>query len=234
VFIEDAYRGKADIVLASGPSASAKVEGSTKVIRLAEKPWEEWLFPKFVEAARKLGAPGYDKMAADAKRLDSDTGELSLDWGRGLLTINTPRTKSAIGLLDAAGAIDLGGLHIDCETGFAAITATSLDVQPIGRSRRVLLTSVARAENTKQGYGPPQAQPRPGAMAWALMAEGRPPALAEPVRAQVRLTVPGAATVYALDPTGKRVRRLNAKTEAGILNINPAEAGSIWCEVAVD
>lgn len=231
-FIEGPYRGKADAVLASGPSADAKVEGGAKVIRLPERPWEEWLYPKFVAAAQKAGLPGYERMDPSGKRLDSDTGELSLDYGKGLLTMNTARTKCALGKLGAAGALDLGGLRVECQTPFAAITATSLDGEPVGRSRRVLLTAVARAENTGFLLGAPVDANKPsGAMAWALLKDGGKPVLAEPVRAQVRLAVPEGAVAYALDPTGKRQRRLDAKAEGGMLEINPADAKSIWCEI---
>jgi len=234
VFIGDSYRGDADVVLACGLSADVTVEGGTRVIRLTARPWEEWLFPHVVEAARKLRLPGYDRISADSKRLDSDTGELSLDYGDGLWTINTPRTKSAVGYLAKAGRIDLDGLSIDCQTEFAAVTATSLDGAPIGRSRRVLLTSVARAENTAQGFWPPTPRQRSWShMSWMLPAEGRLPVIAEPVQAKLRLKVPGPATVYALDATGKRRDRVEAASDSGMLLLNPADARSVWCEVVV-
>ena len=234
VFIEDAYRGDADAVLACGLSADAIVESGASVIRLAARPWEAWLFPKFVEAARKRHLPGYDRMSSNAKRLDSDTGELSLDYGDGLWTINAPRTKSAVGYLAKAGQIDLDGLSIDCRTEFAAVTATSLDGAPIGRSRRVLLTSVGRVENTAQGFWPPTPKQRPWSpMSWMLPAEGRLPVIAEPVQARLGLKVPGPATVYALDATGKRRGRVEATSDSGILLLNPAAARSVWCEVVV-
>jgi hypothetical protein len=233
-FIEDAYRGDADAVLACGLSADATVEGGTNVIRLPAHPWQTWLFPQFVEAARELHLPGYDRINPDLKRLDSDTGELSLDYGEGLWTINTPRTKSAVGYLAEAGRIDLDGLSIDCQTEFAAVTATSLDGAPIGRSRRVLLTSVARAENTAQGFWPPTPKQRSWShTSWMLPAEGRLPVIAESVQARVGLKVPGPASVYALDATGKRRGRVQATNDSDVLLLNPAAAQSVWCEIVV-
>lgn len=234
-FIGDAYRGTGDVVLASGPSAGAKVEGGTKVIRLAEKPWEEWLYPKFVAEAQKLKLPGYERMDPAGTRLASDTGELALDYGKALLTMNTPRTKGALGRLGAAGAIELDGMRVECQTGFAAIMASSLDGLAIGKSRRVLLTAVARAENTEELLGVPTGKSGPtSGSAWALLNVGRSPVLSEPVRARVRLAVPGAATVYALDATGKRQGKLEAKVESGTLEIDPAAAKTIWLEVVAE
>ena len=232
VFIEDAYRGDADVALLCGLSAEAPVESSAQAIRFAQQPWEEWMYPKFVEAAQRRKLPGYETMDGGGKRLDSDTGQLSLDYGEGLLTIDSPRTKAAIGYLAQAGPIDLDGLHVDCATEFAAITITSLDGEPIGRSRHLLLTSVARAENTAQGYWPPtEKQLSWSPTAWMLPAEGRLPVLAEPVRASLRLRVPEEAVVYALDSTGKRLSRLQTRTETGQLWVDPRHAASIWCEI---
>jgi hypothetical protein len=235
VFIDEEYSGNADVVLACGLSADARVEGDGHVIRLAQRPWEEWLYPDFVGAAQRLRLPGYDGMDAKKKRLVSDTGELSLDYGEGLLTIDTPRTKSAVGYLQKAGPIDLDGLRIDARTEFAAVTATSLDGEPIGRSRRLLLTSVARAENTAQGFWPPTPKERSWSVtSWMLPGEGRLPVITEPVEADVRLKIPGPAIVYALDPTGKRHARLQATADSGVLRLNPASAPSVWCEIIVE
>jgi hypothetical protein len=169
-------------------------------------------------------------MDAAARRLDSDTGELSLNYGRGLFTINTPRTKSAIGALDAA-AIDLDGVRVEARTPFAAITATSLDGAPIGRSRRVLLTAVGRAQNTGQVLTPP-AKEKSSGMSWQLTAEGRAPVIVEPVRATVRVAVPGPAEVHVLDGAGRRIRMMDSRTDRGVVEFDLTGAASIWCEVA--
>ena len=231
-FVEDAYRGDADAVLACGYSADVKVKGNAKVFRFDELPWETWLYPRFVDAARAAKLPGYEEVMPNGKRFDSDTGELSLDYEKGLLTIDTPRSKSAIGYLAKAGALDLNGLRVDCRTEFAAVTATALDGQPIGRSRRVLLTSVARSENTAQGFVPPAPKQRSwGHMTWMLPGEGRPPVIAEPVHAGLALRMPGEADVYALDATGRRGKRVECTREAGFVVFDPAAARSIWCEI---
>jgi hypothetical protein len=70
-------------------------------------------------------------------------------------------------------------------------------------------------------------------MTWMLPAEGRPPVLAEPVEADVQLSVPGPGKAYPLDATGKRQKPIQAETEAGTLHLNPATAKSIWIEVII-
>lgn len=236
-FVDDVYRGGADVVLAAGASAGAKVEGGGTVIRFRENPWEEWAYPRFVEAARRMELPGYvHPVDAETKRFVSDTGELSLDYGRGLLTINTPNAKSAIGFLADAGRFDLDGMTVDCKTDFATITATSLDGRAIGQSRRVLLTGVGRAENTAQAFWPAPPNPKSWSpfTTWQIPARGRRPVLVEPIEAEVALAVPGEATAYALDPTGKRQTELEVKNAQGTVTLNPAATRSIWCEIAVE
>ena len=70
-------------------------------------------------------------------------------------------------------------------------------------------------------------------MSWMLPAEGRLPVLAEPVRAEVRVTVPGSAVIYALDPTGKRRDRVTSTIDAGAVVLDPGAARSIWFEITV-
>lgn len=228
-FIDDAYRGNAPLVLAAGLSAEARVATGARVIRLPERPWDKWLYPDFVHAARRLGTPGYERMDPTARRLDSDTGELSLDYGRSRLTISTPRTKSVIGEITGA-AVELDGFRVGAHPGFAAITATSLDGEPIGRARRVLVTAVGRARNTGQILTPPARPPGSG-MSWQLTADGAPPVLVEPVRTRVRLAMPGPATVHALDASGRRTRILDAAAAAGGVELDLASARTIWLEV---
>lgn len=234
-FIDDVYRGNADAVIACGPSADAKVEGAAKPIRMTERPWEEWLYPKFVTAAQKLELAGYDNMDGSAKRFDSDTGQLSLDYGRALLTINTDRTQAVVGRLKDVSPVQLDSVQVTSETEFAAVVVTSLDGSPIGQSRRLLMTAVGRAENTSQGFWPPKAeQMRWSPVAWMLPGEGRTPVITEPIRGDVLLKVPGTATVYRLDASGQRSGEIESKTAFGTVRFNPAKARSIWLEVVVE
>jgi hypothetical protein len=233
-FVKDVYREKADVVLASGGSADAKVAAGTPVIRTRKQPYEHWLYGEFVEAAKQLELEGYDDMRASEKRFDADTGELSLNYDLGLLTIDTNRTQAAIGYLADNGPQQLADLEINCRSQFAAVCATSMDDQSLGESRRVLITAVGRAENTAQGFVPPTAEQRRWtATAWMLPAEGRLPVITEPIRAELRLNVPDDAKVYAVDATGLRRNELQSVNQSGSVRVRLDDARSIWCEVVV-
>lgn len=234
-FSDGAYRGKPDAILASGPSAKAEVAGATPAIRIPTMEWEDWQYPEFVRQARELGLPGYDAMDAEEKRFRSDTGELDLQYGRGTLTIRTPHTQSAIGFLPTNETIDLGALRVENRLPFAVISATSLDGKPLGESGKVLVSTVARAENTGQAFWPPtEEQAKRSHMSWMLPATGKAPVIAEPVDAVLTLPVPGEASVFALDPAGRRRQKIESRMKEGCLVFNPVTAKSIWCLIVAE
>ena len=113
----------------------------------------------------------------------------------------------------------------NCRTPFAAVTVSSLDARPVGRSRRLLVTAVARAENTGQAFYRNKT---------AIPETGRPPVLVEPVDCTVRLAMPARATVCPLDETGKPRRPLTSVFDGRQLRFDTAAARSPWLQVAVD
>jgi hypothetical protein len=183
-----------------------------------------WDYRLFATAARRWGLPGYDKTDFVEHRYVSDTGELVLDRTPGFLQIQTPKTKGAVGFLGEAGRVELGGVTVECRTPFAAVVVSSLDSEPLGASRRVLITAVARAENTGQAFSDGKR---------TVPDRGREPVLVEPVQCLIRLAMPAAAIVYPLDPTGKRREPVAATFEQGTLRVDLEGVRSPWCEVIV-
>src|SRR5262249_31591952 len=72
------------------------------------------------------------------KIVRSITGEVILDHGGGLCTVDTPKTQGACGFLERAGVIRLGDVAIRSHNGYAAVTVVSLDEEPLASSRRIL------------------------------------------------------------------------------------------------
>ena len=166
---------------------------------------------------------GASYVAPEQERYVSDTGELTLDAGRDLFTIDTPMTKAVIGHLGALGRIELGGMTIECKTPFAAILVTSLDGKPIGKAEHLLVTAIGRAENTGQAYTRNHT---------SVPERGRLPVLVEPVDATITFTMPGPPAVHALDPSGKRARALKARRVARLTYaLDLATSRSPWCKI---
>ncbi|MDP1797426.1 MAG: hypothetical protein Q8K78_08095 [Planctomycetaceae bacterium] len=83
-----------------------------------------------------------------AKTVTSTTRELKLDYDKGLLVINSPRSQGASGNLKAAGKIELSAMMIHCEMDLAHIVAVALDDQPLSKSKRILLQVMSEEQAT--------------------------------------------------------------------------------------
>jgi hypothetical protein len=143
-----------------------------------------------------------------AKTVRSATGEVRLDYGRGLLTLDSARAQGAAGFLAAAGAIELGVLRIASGNEYGAVVLVSLDGQPLDRSRRMLLQAMTEERNfgweTKpvrvplgKGGGTPED-------ALEITDLGGPPIVVRDIAGDVRLRRSDAAAlqVTALDFNG--------------------------------
>ena len=184
-----------------------------------------WDYRLFEESARTWGLLGGDAPVDCAKEHRSDTGQLCMNRGKRIFTIATPRTEGAVGFLAEVGAIDLDGMTVECTTPFAAVMATSLDGKRLGESRRMLLTVVARAENTGQAFADNHR---------TVPERGRLPVLAEPVEGVVCIRAAGPATIYPLDETGKRRAGAAAPLAEGRLRIETRALRSPWCEIVLE
>lgn len=118
-----------------------------------------------------------------------------LQWARdGMFTINAPRTQGAVGFIGDR-PVECQNVRIEAQTPFCQVVLTSLDDKPLSQSMRVLLTAVARAENSGQVYNPSRT---------SLLDEGKPPILMEPVKATITLKGIRATRVHILDHHGRR------------------------------
>ena len=69
------------------------------------------------------------------KAVRSSTRELTLDYEKGLLTVNAPAAQGASGNLQAGGEITLADLSIQSELDNAHIIVVSLAGEPLSRSQ---------------------------------------------------------------------------------------------------
>jgi hypothetical protein len=143
------------------------------------------------------------------KVIRSRTGELTWDYGRGVVTCDTPRDQSAIGFLGNRPA-KLSACEIVSDNVIAAIHVTSWDGRPLTESKHILITATARTRNTDMSYS------RGGQR---LIAIGKEPLVCEGVRGTVALKRSGKATVTALDPYGYPTGPVQAEMRDGRLTI---------------
>lgn len=133
-----------------------------------------------------------------AQTVTSSTGELLLDYGKGVLTVNSPRAQGAGGNLKAAGELTLRDMVLSSELDLAHILLVPLDGQPIATSNRLLLQVMSEEKPTGWATEPAeQGRQR-------IAGLGRDPWLVRDFQGEVRLTRPdaGQLTVTALDANG--------------------------------
>jgi hypothetical protein len=73
------------------------------------------------------------------KTVRSDTGELDMDYGRGLCTLNAPKAQGATGFLKKAGAVKLADVTIACGNDYATVLVVAMDEKPLKTSGRILV-----------------------------------------------------------------------------------------------
>jgi hypothetical protein len=135
----------------------------------------------------------------DAKQMTSVTGELSWDWGRRVIMIDTPRCRAAVGFLREHGPVALGDVTIVCDNDYAAIFVIALDDLPLAESRRVLVQAMTRERF--HGLRTEPAKNDKGEDRLRITSLGSPPLNVERIAATV--TLPGGPwRATALDALG--------------------------------
>ena len=156
------------------------------------------------------------------------TGGVRIDSAKGAFTLDTPRTAGGFA---EGGVLSAGALTADLGTVPATIWTSSLDGAPIAASRRLLLTHLTDVQNSGIRYA--------DAGKRILLAWGKGPHLMRAGRAAVSLAcAEGTWQVWALSPTGRRVREVAATYRDGRLSFtadvaaDPANASYLYEVVA--
>ena len=76
---------------------------------------------------------------APAKTVKSETGEVRLNYGKGLCVVNAPKAQGITGFLSKAGTVTLADIAVTSGNPYATVAVVSLDDLPLRRSHRVLV-----------------------------------------------------------------------------------------------
>jgi hypothetical protein len=131
-----------------------------------------------------------------AKTVRSSTKELSLDYEKGVLTINSPTAQGLSGNLKAVGAVSLGDLHIESALDNGHIIVVSLDGQPLNSSKRMLLQAMSEEQST--GFATEDA----GNGVKKITNIGRDPWRVKNLQGVVKFSIGGALKIQPLDFNG--------------------------------
>jgi hypothetical protein len=107
----------------------------------------------------------------------SITGEIRLDYGNGVCTIDAPRTQGASGFLDRVGPIELTDLTIRSGNEYATVYAVSLDGKPLRESAKVLVQvgTSARLSGWKTKPAQVKGASQKTEAGYEIVATGQPP-----------------------------------------------------------
>jgi hypothetical protein len=128
----------------------------------------------------------------DTKTVRAVTGELMWDYGRELITVQSPKTQGIVGRPGREGVM-LPEVTIRCETPFVSMIFTPLDDLPLVESKRILITALARDQQSGAHYSNDGTR---------LEAVGTAPLLLEPVQATIEFRGPLPRKVRPLDHYG--------------------------------
>lgn len=149
----------------AGTSAAMRTlaEQSRIVIGLPDVPELDWDREHRAPDAIAVKDLDEDFIPEGASVVTSDTGEIRRDWEHGIYTIDTPRTQAAIGWT-GGGEVDLSALQVRVTTPKSAVVISSLDGEPIERSKKLMLSVVARAVLGRGESYPLHAEPVHGSV----------------------------------------------------------------------
>jgi hypothetical protein len=197
--VGDAPQGReCDLPLAfSGTEAKPLAAGAGKTI---------------LDAFRQRGwLPPANRTDVNKNRIQSESGEVTIDAPESVLTVDTARTAG--GFAPAGKRIETHAATIEVLDTCATVWVSSLDGEPIPRSKRLLITHLTDLQNSGTRYADRGRQ--------LLTAWGQLPHLVRVGRAAVTLHLQRAegAKVYSLAVDGKRTGEVPARAASGSLSI---------------
>jgi hypothetical protein len=143
------------------------------------------------------------------KVVGSSTGELRLDYGKGVLTIDAPSAQGAGGDLKASGRVETKDLSIASSLDLIHVVAVALDGKPLASSAKILLQVMT--EEKPSGFRAEDSGPGEK----RIVSIGRDPWLVREAEGVVRFKRADAARlkVVALDPNGDPGKALGDASE---------------------
>lgn len=198
-------------------------EGAASSDRYAVDPKAFFVGPvwqEFVDGPAKLQTVDLARyIDAERNLVRSMTGELAWDFGRGVVTVDTPRAQGATGFLQDAGRLELSDIVIEVGNRYGTILVVSLDGQPLRTSARMLVQTAT----WDQPYG---FATQPQGEYERITGLGGYPLNVEKI--EMRVAIRGAAgkTARVLDENGYSTQRRAATRawSAGLSIVLPEDA----------
>jgi len=148
------------------PTNSAFIRTATELgkVSIAMPAVEElpWLQKSNIPASAKVFKDAHTSLIAeDAREASSDSGELSHNWDKGYMTINTVNTQAVMGWIGGEN-FNLSDINASIITRNASIAVQSIDSNPINKSKNIMISLAARSVPETEGQLPFLSEPVEG------------------------------------------------------------------------
>ena len=149
----------------------------------------------------------------EKKVVRSITGEIRLDHGIGLCTVDSPKAQGASGFLAKAGEIKLGDLTIRSGNEYATVAVVAMDDQPLRASGKILVQVGTSSRLTGWKTKPAQFKGDGKQMlqGYEIVATGLPPWRIVNTDVTLTLNNPKIKTATLLDTSGYPVKKVEGK-----------------------
>ncbi len=154
------------------------------------------------------------------------TGEMGLDYGTGVFTVDAPRAQGVAGFLGRIGRFELSDVVIESRNEYATVVVVPLDDRPIRESARLLVQvgttcrpygwQEKEAEFDANLHGGGKPDMRTGSQIVSL---GGPPWNVVATRASITVANSGLSRATLLDANGYPVRGIEASAAEGRITV---------------
>lgn len=157
----------------------------------------------------------------EKKTVRSVTGEVKLDYGTGLCTIDAPKVQGASGFLAKAGEIKLGDVTLRSGNDYATVLVVTMDSQPLRESGKVLVQVGTSARLTGWKTKPAQfkGDGKQVFQGHEILATGLPPWRVVNTDMELTIANPKIKTATLLDTSGYAVKKVEGQSVEGKFTI---------------
>jgi hypothetical protein len=159
----------------------------------------------------------------DRKVVRANTGQVSMDYGRGLCTIDAPQAQGACGFLKDVGPVALSSVSLRSENYYASVLIVSMDGEILSKSKRVLVQVGTRARPTgwveREATFTPDGGKHP-VIRKRIVSTGHMPWAIENTNVTLEVKNPGLTRATSLDINGNARGSLKVADSGGALHLN--------------
>jgi hypothetical protein len=158
----------------------------------------------------------------DQKLVQSNTGELEWDYGKGLCVLDSPKAQGVTGFLKQQAVFKLADVEIQSADEYATVLVVSMDDKPLKESTKVLVQVGTTERPSGWTTRPAQVNGRSGK---EVVSFGHAPWMIARSHVTLSLSNPIISQARLLDPNGMPVKTVVLESVAGRKRLNfPGDA----------